>query len=56
MADFCAGRSLLVEDPGVNATERRNRADIREYFNDVSSGALRAAKVRPMTPEYPSVM
>jgi len=43
MADHCAGWSL--ERPGVSTT-LRNPADICEYFNDVSSGALWAAKHR----------
>jgi len=51
MADHCAGRSL--ERPGVSAT-LRNPADICEYFNDVSSGALWAAKVGSMVLAYPS--
>jgi len=39
----------------VNAT-LRNPTDICEYFNDVGSGALWAAKVGSMVLGYPSVV
>ena len=50
LAGHCAGRSLVVEQLGVSTT-KKYLADIRKYFNNVSSGTLRAAKVRrrPMT-------